>query len=174
MLTRIGLVVIPDERLRTPCVEVKRITKKVKKLADNMLKFMQAMRGAGLSANQINRTEKICVVDDGMRFYTLVNPELTYMSIQRVLLDEGCLSIPGIKSKVERSVHIKVKGKTLDGEDITYDLRGLAAQAFQHEIDHLNGTLFIDRLTPLRKKMVYNKIRRLVKAIRKAEKDDRK
>jgi peptide deformylase len=127
-------------------IEVRQINEKLKILADDMLETMYERDGVGLAAPQIGILKRLIVIDieDG-QVYKVINPEIIESHGSCIDL-EGCLSVPDRNGKVERPEKIKVKGLDLDGNEFEIDATGLLARAFCHEIDHLNGIMYIDRL----------------------------
>lgn len=141
------IVTEPNPLLRQKAQPVKKITKRIKKLAQNMLETMYAADGVGLAGPQVGVGERIIVVDVGDGPLTLVNPEIVSTAGQARDV-EGCLSIPGRNGYVTRAARVKVAGLNLDGRKVELEGEGLLARALQHEIDHLDGVLFIDYLPP--------------------------
>ena len=139
------IVTHPNSILRQKAQPIKKITKRVKKLAQNMLETMYAAKGVGLAGPQVGVTERIIVIDIGDGPLTLINPEIISKSGQERDV-EGCLSIPGRNGYVTRAEKVKVTGVNLDGREVHLEAEGYLARAFQHEIDHLEGILFIDYL----------------------------
>jgi peptide deformylase len=139
-----------DKVLREKAKKVSRIDPSIVKLIDDMVETMLDAPGIGLAANQVGVALRVIVVrgDEG-QIYGLVNPELVKSGGSQVGY-EGCLSYPGWLGEVERAETVVVKGKNRHGKDVRIKSEGLTARAFQHEIDHLNGVLFIDRLTDLK------------------------
>src|SRR5258708_277246 len=113
-----------------------------------MVETMREARGIGLAGPQIGVQLRVIVVEIEEALYTLVNPEITWTSPDRDILEEGCLSIPGYRGNVERHTRIRVRAKDAKGKTILIDADDLLARVFQHEIDHLNGILFTERMAP--------------------------
>lgn len=161
----------PDPRLKKTCTPVAQITDDVRRLADDMLETMYDAPGIGLAAPQVGVTSRLLVMDcmkeDGEtpRPMVLINPEITWTSDDHSTYDEGCLSIPDLYAEVDRPASVKVRWLSLDGEQIEEHFDDLWATCVQHEIDHLNGTLFIDHLKPLRRQMMTRKMVKLKKEI---------
>ncbi len=135
-----------DPVLRTKAKEVKELSNKTKELLDNMSETMYAAPGVGLAAPQVGILQKIIVidVDDKHGLIELINPEIIESSEITTIMEEGCLSIPEKTGKVSRPVRVKVKGIDRNGKEIVIEADGLLARVLQHEIDHLEGVLFID------------------------------
>jgi peptide deformylase len=139
-----------DDILRLKAKEVTKINSSIYKLLDNMRDTMYEYRGAGLAAPQIGVSKRVIVVDVGNGPIELINP--TIVEVEGNATEaEGCLSVPGVVGEVTRSAKVKVRGLNRNGEDVEYQAEGYLARAFQHEIDHLNGILFIDKAVNLRK-----------------------
>ncbi|NLM36934.1 MAG: peptide deformylase [Firmicutes bacterium] len=137
----------PHPLLRQKAKPVKKITKRLKKLAQNMLETMYAADGVGLAGPQVGVDERIIVIDVGDGPLVLINPEIVSATGEARDV-EGCLSVPGRNGYVTRAAKVKVAAVDLEGRRVEFAGEGLLARAFQHEIDHLDGVLFIDRLTP--------------------------
>ena len=125
-------------------------TKEVRELIARMKRIMHDANGIGLSANQIGLDFKVFVAEvpdaqGGLKFYAVFNPEIEKISTEKVPFEEGCLSIPGSFGEVERAERVAIKGYDKNGKALKIKAWGLLARVFQHEIDHLNGHLFIDR-----------------------------
>jgi len=144
-------------RKKIPPVELKKETKKsLKELIRIMRQVMRRANGIGLSANQIGVAKRIFVAEvpdenNRMKFYAFLNPEIVKVAGEKKLLEEGCLSVPGEYGLVERSYRVTLEGYTIEGKKIKVKAWGLLAHVFQHEVDHLNGKLFIDKAKEVRK-----------------------
>lgn len=138
------IVEIGDNVLREKAVVVPKITRNVLKLLDNMAKTMYSARGVGLAAPQVGVSKRVIVVDAGEGLLELINPEIIFAEGEQVD-SEACLSIPGLTGEVVRAHSVQVKYLDRSGKDITIRAEGFPARVFQHEIDHLDGILFIDR-----------------------------
>ena len=155
----------PDERLRTKAQPVNEIDNEIKELAHNMLETMYAESGIGLAATQVNVQKRVVVMDlseDRQEPLFLVNPEIL-ASEGTEQMQEGCLSVPDYFDMVERAEKVTFRYQDLEGEQHEVHTDGLLAVCIQHEIDHLNGKLFIDYLSPLKRQ-------RLMKKLEKQEK----
>jgi len=139
-----------DELLREKAKVVPKITPNIIKLLDNMRDTMYANKGVGLAAPQIGVSKRVIVVDVGEGLFELINPEVVLMEGEIMDL-EGCLSLPEVVGDVKRAAVVGVKGLNRAGESIEIRAGGFAARAFQHEIDHLEGILFIDKAENIRK-----------------------
>jgi peptide deformylase len=145
---------IGDPVLRRKAKKVEKVTRDVQKLIDDMIETMHAARGAGLAAPQVGVSQRVAVVEiegkedapgNGIT-YALINPEVVKRSEDTASHPEGCLSIPGWRGEVERPLRITVKALDRDGNRIKLDVEGWVARAFLHEVDHLDGVLYIDKL----------------------------
>jgi peptide deformylase len=134
--------------LRRKARAIRRIDGSTKKLAADMLETMHAAPGVGLAAPQVGVSERLIVVGYEEREYVVVNPEITRMSEETVMAEEGCLSLPSLYGDVERAAGVRVQGLDLSGKRFTLDAEEWLARIFQHEIDHLDGILFTDRMAP--------------------------
>ncbi|NLC53910.1 MAG: peptide deformylase [Firmicutes bacterium] len=141
------IITEPNPLLRQKAKPVKKITKRIKKLAQNMLETMYAADGVGLAGPQVGVVERIIVIDVGEGPIILINPEIV-SAVGQARDVEGCLSVPGRNGYVTRADKVKVAGVNLEGRQVELVGEGLLARAFQHEIDHLEGILFIDYLSP--------------------------
>jgi len=149
-----------DPLLRRRATAVETVTPDVRRLVDDMIDTMYDEVGIGLAAPQVGASMRLLVVGDeeGRGVQALVNPAITAQG-GTVTAEEGCLSLPGIFAQVTRSEWVTLEAQDLDGRPIAITARGLRARVFQHEIDHLDGVLFIDRLEPV----VRDRIKRRIK-----------
>jgi peptide deformylase len=164
-MAKLELLHFPDPRLRKKAISIGLIDVSIKSLADDLLKTMYDKSGVGLAATQVNIQQRIIVIDvseDRDHPRVLVNPEII-SSEGLEQTQEGCLSVPDYFDDVERAEKIKYCYQNLEGEKIEEDADGLLSVCIQHEIDHLDGKLFIDYLSPLKRQ-------RLMKKIEKQEK----
>lgn len=137
-----------DPVLRRKAKHVKEVTKEVRSLVGRMWTAMYENKGIGLAAPQVGVTKKVIVVDtreEGEK-YAVINPKIVRSSEACEFGNEGCLSIPGLDGDVLRPVNVVVEGVDISGQPVTIEASGLLARVFQHEIDHLNGVLFVDRI----------------------------
>ncbi len=126
-------------------------TKEIKDLVKKMRAAMKKANGVGLSANQVGLNLKFFIARINNKFYSIFNPKITRFSKETIVLEEGCLSIPEIFGPVERSQKITIEGQDVAGKKIKIKAWNLLARVFQHEVDHLNGVLFVDKATELYK-----------------------
>ena len=140
------IVVVDDPRLRTKCPKVPRIDDSTRRLIDDMVDTMRNAPGIGLAAPQVGVLLRVIVCEVEDHLHALVNPEIVRAEGEQVG-DEGCLSIPGYIGEVKRFERVVVKAKNRAGKDVRVRADGLLARCLQHEIDHIDGILFTDRLT---------------------------
>jgi peptide deformylase len=158
------ILIHPDPRLKMVCKPVTAVTNDLHRLADDMLSTMYAAPGIGLAAPQVGVLTRLlvmdCVKEEGAapRPMVLLNPEVVAVSEDRSIYDEGCLSIPDQYAEVERPAEVTIRWVDLQGRTQEEHFTGLWSTCVQHEIDHLNGTLFIDHLKPLRRQMITRKM----------------
>ena len=138
---------LPDPILRKQAKKVAKVTPQLKKLVENMVETMREQRGVGLAANQVGSLQKVAVIEtpEMEEPMVLINPEIMKSEGEREV-EEGCLSVPGYRGLVTRSEKVRVKATGLDGKIYRVNADELLAQALEHEIDHLNGILYIDHL----------------------------
>lgn len=149
-----------DPVLRRKAAPVADITDDMRRLIRDMFDTMYAEEGVGLAAPQVGVSDRIIVIDphlEGEESFALINPEIIEASRESEKGEEGCLSIPGLRDLVERSTSVRVRGLTPDGELREVAAEGLLARILQHEVDHLDGVLFLDRLSPLKRKLLLAK-----------------
>lgn len=139
------VVKIPDAVLRKVSDPVAKMTKRHVKLAENMVRIMKDSHGVGIAAPQVGVSERIIVIAPEGKAIVLVNPKITAQS-GSIIGQEGCLSIPGLYGDVERFAEISVEAYDIKGRPVDFDMEGYAAVIVQHEIDHLDGVLFIDKV----------------------------
>jgi peptide deformylase len=169
-MASLPIIVAPDPRLKQTAAPVGRVDAPLRRLIDDMLETMYAAPGIGLAAPQVGALIRLIVVDvakdDAPRDpHALVNPELVWVSEEDATYEEGCLSVPDHYAEVTRPARIRVRYLDRQGENRELEADGLLATVIQHEMDHLDGILFIDHLTSLKRNMI---LRKLLKA-RKAE-----
>jgi peptide deformylase len=144
--------VLGDSILRRRADAIIKITDATRRLADDMYETMYAAHGIGLAAPQVGVAERLFITDvDGAR-YVMINPELVIADGEIETQEEGCLSIPEVMGDVSRPSHVVMRATSLDGEPITVEATGLLGRCLLHELDHLNGRLFIDHLSLLKRR----------------------
>jgi peptide deformylase len=162
------IIVIPDKRLRLVSKPVERVDAAVRKLAEDMFETMYEAPGIGLAAIQIGEPVRLVTLDvakkdDPRAPQVFINPEVTWSSEELNLHEEGCLSIPDYYEEVERPAQVRVRYLDLDGRIQEVEADGILATCLQHEIDHLNGVLFIDHLSKLKRDRVVKKYTKIAK-----------
>lgn len=151
----------PDPRLRTVAKPVTNVDDATRKLLDDMFETMYDAPGIGLAATQVNVHQQIVVMDlseeknDPLVF---INPEVTFLTEETEPYDEGCLSVPGFYESVERPNKVRVKALDRDGNPFELEPDGLLAVCIQHEMDHLNGKLFVDYISPMKRQRIRKKL----------------
>ncbi|NNU79655.1 peptide deformylase [Halovulum dunhuangense] len=160
------ILIHPDPRLRKVCTSMRGVTAETRKLADDMLATMYDAPGIGLAAPQIGVLERIFVMDcnrdaPGDSPTVCINPQITWTSDETVTSEEGCLSIPDYYAEVDRAAKIRLSFLDLDGKPQEQEFDGQWAICAQHELDHLDGKLFIDYLGAVRRQMVTQKMKKL-------------
>ncbi|MBS3742806.1 MAG: peptide deformylase [Wenzhouxiangellaceae bacterium] len=161
-MTHLTILQFPDPRLRSVARPVDAVDDSVRRLADDMLETMYASRGIGLAATQVNRGERLLVLDiseERDQPQVLINPEIVGREGRQVC-EEGCLSVPGEYAEVERAEQIRVRALDRDGTQREFDADGLLAVCIQHEIDHLDGKVFVDYLSPLKRRMIEKRLKK--------------
>ncbi len=159
---RLDIITIGNDVLRQKAKDIIHIDDKIHRIAEGMVRIMHAAPGIGLAAPQVNHSIRLITVDlsagrNSDDLMILLNPEITRRD-GRDLMEEGCLSVPGINEKLIRPYEVVCRGIDLKGREKTIEAEGLLARVLCHEIDHLNGILFIDHLSPLKKKLIKKKI----------------
>lgn len=155
--------------LRKKCKHVDNIDESLVTLTDNMIETMYEASGLGLAANQIGIPSDLFVIDVGIEQekrdpVVIINPVIT-LSEEKVIGEEGCLSIPEFFAEIERAQNVEVKGFDLKGNEVRYEAEGFLARAFQHEMDHLNGNLFWDKLSKVKRDIMKRKFKKKLKEI---------
>jgi peptide deformylase len=168
--------IYPDPVLKARAAEIEDIDGRVVQLAEEMAETMYAAPGVGLAAPQVGVSERLIVIDvknpEGKKgLITLVNPEIIEME-GRVVDEEGCLSLPGIRENVARAERVLVRGHDLNEQQREIEAEGLLAVALQHEIDHLEGIVFIDRISRLKRGIIQRKMRKLVQQAQSSKEKD--
>ena len=157
----------PDPSLHKPCDSIKQVDSSIEELAANMAETMYAAPGVGLAANQIGKSIQLAIIDITLpeqekNLHVLINPKIVHTEGEEIF-DEGCLSLPGFKVQLARPSHVVVEAFDLSEKSVRIEADGLMARALQHEIDHLAGKLFPDRLSRLKKNLLYQKVRKAIK-----------
>jgi len=167
------IIILPDKRLRLVSNPVKTIDKEIKSLVTDMFETMYDAPGIGLAAIQVAVPARVVTMDLSKKEgpqepRVFINPEILWQSEEKSLYEEGCLSIPEFYADVERPAKVRVRYLDLDGNEKEIEAEGLLATCLQHEIDHLNGVLFIDHISRLKRSRV---VRKFEKAARQADED---
>jgi peptide deformylase len=160
-MTILTVLRFPDPRLKTKASPVAEITDATSIIIDDMLATMYDEKGVGLAATQVNIHQRIVVVDvseNNDQPIVLINPEIIAKSNETAINEEGCLSVPGVYAKVDRHETCTVKALDRNGKEFTLDAEELLSICIQHEIDHLNGVLFVDYLSPLKRQRIKTKL----------------
>jgi peptide deformylase len=164
------LVDFYDPILRQPTVPVKFDTleeqKRVAYLSFSLCETLGELQGLGLSANQVGLKERICAINMGSEIWVLINPEIIEKSETPTEYGEGCLSYPGLYLKLKRPDHIKVKFQAIGGQVVEHEFDGLTAVCIQHEIDHLDGILYTDKISPIKLDQAKRKVKQNLKKMR--------
>ena len=166
-MATLNILEFPDPRLRAEAVPVDTFDADLARFADDMLETMYAARGIGLAATQVGEAKRVFVMDISEnldRPQVLINPRILEKRGEQVY-QEGCLSFPGVFADVKRAGWIRVESADVEGNLATREVEGLEAVCIQHELDHLDGKVFVDYLSPLKRSML---LRRLEKQRRKA------
>ena len=167
------VVIEPDPILRKKSESLYQVNNDIRKLLDDMLQTMYAAPGIGLAAVQIGILKRIIVIDISKKEEKknpifLINPEIIFQSKETSTYEEGCLSLPGHFAEIERPAKCKIKYIDYNGKKAELEAEGLLSTCIQHEIDHLNGILFIDYLSKLKKDMIIKKLKKQKKELDKA------
>lgn len=159
-MAKLKILEFPDSRLRTKATPVEVVSDELRTLISDMFETMYAAPGIGLAATQVNVHKRLLVADmspDNTEPYVLINPEILEKD-GVIVTDEGCLSVPGFYEAVERAEHIKVRFIDRDEIEIEMEANGLLAVCIQHEVDHLDGKLFVDYLSEAKRQRIRKKL----------------
>lgn len=167
-MEQLEIVTYPDKLLILPSREVKNIDGTIQQLIKNMTEIMYTSQGIGLAAVQVGFNKNIIIYDispmDGKSSLNiLVNPRVVYKEGKTISENEGCLSLPDFRANVKRAAKVVVEGLDKDGNPMEIEAEGLSAVVLQHEIDHLDGILFIDRISSLKRNLYKNRIKKKLK-----------
>ena len=162
-MAKLPILIAPDPRLKTKAKPVTAVDDRIRKLTDDMLETMYAAPGIGLAAPQIGLLERIIVIDVAGKDeppapLRLINPEITWASEDLQTAEEGCLSLPEQWAEVVRPAEVKIRYQDETGAQRETHATGILATCVQHEIDHLNGVLFVDHISALRRNMILRKV----------------
>jgi len=162
-MSRLSIVIAPEPVLKRSAEPVERVDDRVRRLMDDMLETMRAANGIGLAAPQVGDLRRIIVVDvslpeDEPRPYRMANPELVWRSEETATGEEGCLSLPDHYADVTRPARIRVRYRDEDDTPQELEADGILARCIQHEMDHLEGILFVDHISSIRRDMILRKL----------------
>jgi peptide deformylase len=165
------IIILPDKRLRQVSEPVKKTDKEVRRLVEDMFETMYDAPGIGLAAIQVGVPKRVVTLDlakkdERKNPQVLINPEILWTSEDTTTYEEGCLSIPQVYEDVERPAQVRVRYRDLEGKEHEVEAGGLLAICLQHEIDHVNGVLFIDHISRLKRDRI---VKKFTKAAKKAE-----
>ena len=162
-MAKLTILEYPDPRLRTKAVPVNVVDDSIRKLVDDMFETMEDAQGIGLAASQVDVHKRIIVMDISEKRNeprVFINPEIEVLEPGSVPYDEGCLSVPGFYESVDRPSHVMIRALDANGEAFEEEAKGLLAVCIQHEIDHLEGKLFVDYLSPLKRQRIRKKLKK--------------
>lgn len=166
-MTILNILEFPDRRLRTIAKPVAEVDDRIRSIVDDMLDTMYDAPGIGLAATQVNIHERIVTIDlseDKSEPLVFINPEVTVLEGEMESMQEGCLSVPGYYEEITRIEHCLVKALDRNGEPFEMECTGLLAVCIQHEIDHLEGKLMVDYISPLKRNRIKDKLEKKHKA----------
>jgi peptide deformylase len=171
MASILPIILAPDPRLNQPCAPVAKVTPEIVQLMDDMLETMYDAPGIGLAAPQVGHLKCIVVIDvskdpDNPKPYQMVNPEVVWASDETFEYEEGCLSLPDHYAEVTRPKTVRVRYLDRAGQEQEIEAEGLLAVCLQHEIDHLQGTLFVDHISKLKRNVILRKLQKTKKQLR--------
>jgi len=161
-MSRLTILEFPDPRLRRVARPVDEVTDSERQLAADMLETMYESRGIGLAATQVNKDVRVVVMDlseDRSEPRVFINPEIIERQGSQKC-EEGCLSVPGVYAEVKRAEQVRVRALDAEGDTFELEAAGLLAVCIQHEIDHLDGKVFVDYLSPLKRRMVEKRLKK--------------
>ena len=170
-MTQLSVLIYPDERLKTIAEPVAVVNDEIRAFVDDMFETMYAEEGIGLAATQVDVHKRVITIDiegDKQNQIVLINPEIIESSGETGI-EEGCLSLPGFRGFVPRKEKVTVKALDREGKEFALEADGLLAICIQHEIDHLNGIVFADYLSPLKRQRMKEKLLKLQKQIARSK-----
>jgi peptide deformylase len=160
-MAKLSILRYPDPRLHTVAKPVQEVDDRIRQLVDDMLETMYAADGVGLAATQVDVHERVIVIDTSEERddpKVLINPEIVARSDEMRFADEGCLSVPQVYDKVRRHAQVTVRALGRDGQPVQFDADGLLSVCVQHEMDHLQGKVFVEYLSSLKRDRIRNKM----------------
>lgn len=164
----LSILQYPDPKLHTLARPVQAVDARIQALIADMVETMYDANGIGLAATQVDVHERLVVIDvsdERNEPLVLINPEIVWASEERVLNEEGCLSVPGIYDGVERATQVRVQALDGEGQSLTVEAEGLLAVCIQHEMDHLLGKVFVEYLSPLKRNRIKSKMLKTRRAL---------
>ena len=169
-MNKLDILTYPDKTLSKPTTALENIDGKVQEMIDGMANAMYEAPGIGLAAIQVGWDKSVLIYDispreESRELQVLVNPKIITQEGEIISENEGCLSVPDFRADVKRSEYITVEGHNREGDPIRLDAEGILAIVLQHEIDHLNGTLFIERISSLKRQMYKRRMKKLLKGV---------
>ncbi|PTQ88908.1 peptide deformylase [Agitococcus lubricus] len=165
-MAKLPILHFPDPRLRTKAKPVSVVDDNIRQLANDMLETMYDAPGIGLAASQVNHHIRLVVIDiseDKSQPLIFINPEITPLTDEKAPYEEGCLSVPSVYDTIDRPKRILVKALDVNGQPFQLEADGLLAVCLQHELDHLEGKLFVDYLSPLKRQRIKTKLQKMQK-----------
>ncbi len=156
------LVLYPNPILKKKSKKVGRISPDMPEILQRMEYTMEENEGVGLAAPQVGISEQMIIVQDGESNYAFFNPRIVRATGKKATDEEGCLSLPGVFLKIRRKEEVEIEAQTLEGETVRIQAKGLGARIFQHEIDHLNGMLIINRANPLARWKIRKQLKKFI------------
>tara|TARA_B110000977_G_C11045751_1_gene480450 strand:+ start:1424 stop:1921 length:498 start_codon:yes stop_codon:yes gene_type:complete len=162
-MARLNILEYPNPRLRIKAAPVKVVDDKIRRLIDDMFETMADANGIGLAASQVDVHQRVIVMDlaeDSPGPRVFINPEIEVIEPEMTPYEEGCLSVPGFYEPVDRPTHVIIRALDRDGNAFEEEAHGLLAVCIQHEIDHLEGKLFVDYLSPLKRQRIRTKLKK--------------
>jgi len=160
-MSKLTILEFPDKRLRTEALPVAEVNDEIRQIIDDMFETMYEAPGIGLAATQVDIHKQIVVIDvseEKDQPLVFINPKVQVLDGDPETMQEGCLSVPGFYEDVTRTAHVRVNAVDRNGEDFEMEATGLLAVCIQHELDHLNGKLFVDYLSPLKRNRIKSKL----------------
>ena len=167
-MTKLEILTYPNKFLQHPTKPVENIDEDIQKLVADMAETMYEAPGVGLAAIQVGSDRQVLVYDEkpvenDRRYGVIINPKIVETEGQIISENEGCLSVPDFRSDVKRAARIVVEGVDRDGKPLRFETDGFLAIVLQHEIDHLNGTLFIDRISALKRELYKRRMKKMMR-----------
>lgn len=163
-MAKLEILEFPDPRLRTVAKPVEKVDDALRNLIDDMRETMYAASGIGLAATQVNVHKRLLVMDvseERDQPLVFINPQITPLTEEQEPYEEGCLSVPGFYEKVDRPARVRINALDRDGEPFEMEANGLLAVCIQHEIDHLDGKLFVDYVSRLKRNRIQKKLQKV-------------